>query len=121
MYYDYGYFLLVVFHILVKENLFLVQIYPKIWHVKMQCRKQKEKVIRSVSPEILKAKTDMSCEQKHIVPAQITPVKIEPIKSKACQKGNISKTYRKSNISKTCRKSDIPRTYNYYHYYTCGL
>jgi len=42
-------------------------------------QKAKEKVIRSVSPEILNAKTDMSCEQKHIVPAQTTPVKIEPI------------------------------------------
>lgn len=45
-------------------------------------QKAKEKVIRSVSPEILNAKTDMSCEQKHIVPAQTTPVKIEPIKVK---------------------------------------
>ena len=42
-------------------------------------QKAKEKVIRSVSPEILNAKTDMSCEQKHIVSAKTTPVKIEPI------------------------------------------
>ena len=43
-------------------------------------QKAKQKVIQSVSPEILNAKTDMSCKQKHIVPVKTTPVKVEPIK-----------------------------------------
>ena len=40
-------------------------------------QKAKQQVIQSVSPEILNAKTDMSCEQKQTIS---TPVKIEPIK-----------------------------------------
>ena len=43
-------------------------------------QKAKQKVIQSVSPEILNAKTDMSCEQKQTISIQTTPVKIEPIK-----------------------------------------
>lgn len=43
-------------------------------------QKAKQEVIQSVSPEILNAKTDMSCQQKQIVSTQTTPVKIEPIK-----------------------------------------
>lgn len=53
-------------------------------------QRAKEDVIQSVSPEILNAKTDMSCEQKEVKPIIVSqpkiqphpvPLKIEPTKS----------------------------------------